>query len=353
MRSYATIMIVAAMLWSQLAPSRLAAQSRHRISIRAPGEGISHVGQRGSSYTFRTYSYGLGSLQRGPSEGGRGRLRSAVRNQPTPTIVRNGGASPGAFSAAAAPTAARASKRYTPLGNVIATPPRRPRRAPYASALGMTTTYLQAINSSPGEGLEKGAEPITSLVPTGAGSYRDHMDSADKAFRAGDYSTAATQYELANLLAGRSDPESLLGMMHTRLALSRVAYNQASEYLRQALKYLPELPLLPLDPKGFYGETKSYQAQLARLEDHVKRRPRDANVLLLLTYFYWFGGDVNAARQALARCAACARSERTVEAVDTFRDGMLASGKVCGKLTASTQPGGSGDSGRTAPGRSQ
>lgn len=333
MRRYLIILMgVFALACWQWAPVRMAGQSRRRVTITDPGT-LSRVGS-GGSYAFRTYSYGFGSLGRGGSSAsGRGRLQSSVRDRATPSSTVRGGASPAALPPSP-PTVAQAARRYTPTKGLTAPRGRGPDREPYSAGLGMTTTYLEAILPSPSSTLGPQDEPITSLVPREPSVYRTRMDNADKAFRSGDYGRAMSQYEVANLIAGRSNPESLLGMMHASLASSRGSFHQAGGYLRQTLRYLPELPLLPLDPRGFYGSVSPYGDDVARLKAHVETHSYDSDALLLLTYFYWFEGNHPAAHRTLAKCASVAHTKRGSDAVNAFWDGMLASGKVSGEISS-------------------
>jgi hypothetical protein len=184
---------------------------------------------------------------------------------------------------------------------------------------------------------------VTSLTPAADSVYRTHMLEGERRFRTAEYSEAFNQFKLANGLA-RSDAESLLSMLHARFALAIVSYSQASHYLQEALRCQPELPLIPLRIRGFYGNTTHYVDQLFRLEQYVKNTPEDAEAQLILAYYSWFDPDIEPARtqEALARAFGAAKvaqpddrsamNARLLEAIDVFWRGMVASGKVEGEL---------------------
>jgi tetratricopeptide (TPR) repeat protein len=164
------------------------------------------------------------------------------------------------------------------------------------------------------------------------------MAEGEKAFRAGDFRKAHNEFQSANCIGGK-DPESLLSLAHAAFARSMFSYKEAALHLRRALKYLPELPLIPLQPGTFYGEEPEgidrYVERITRLEKHTAKSPYDADALLLLAYFRWFEQDVEAARNALATALAAAsktKDSEQLEAINIFWDGMLASGKVTGEL---------------------
>jgi hypothetical protein len=120
-------------------------------------------------------------------------------------------------------------------------------------------------------------------------------------------------------------------MAHATFAMSRGSYVSASYYVRQALKYFPELPVVPLQPKAFFGQPAEYVNKLTLLEQHVRERPNDAEARFLLGYFRWFEGDSQAAQEALTQTFALARRDLRND-VKSFWNGMVATGKVSGTL---------------------
>ena len=317
------------------------------------------VGGRGKLAAPRSQSYGLGGLQKpgaptGPLQrslaaGSSFALRSSIRGMGRPgTALRSNILSPSGLG------------RLRPGGKVGASPPIAPVPAPgtgtkgkriqpfslspqggkgistalRASGTDLTAAraFIQSVGKS-GDALDKSDQPITSLVPDQAGRYRNYMARGEEHFRSGDFAFAFTQFRLANDVIGRS-PETLLSMAHAKFAIARFSYASAAFYLRKALKYLPELPLAPLRPKAFYNNLATFGEQIVHLEDHLEESPYDGEALLLLAYFRWFTDepDVKTAHSALSKALAVSRTDETTEAIETFWDGMVASGKVSGKL---------------------
>jgi len=210
-------------------------------------------------------------------------------------------------------------------------------------ALAASSAYLAAMDAPAPSALQNRAEPITSLVPSEPGEYADLLKEGESKFRAGKYVEAFGQFKMANYI-GQRDPESLLSMAHARFATGYFA--SAAFYIRDALIFLPELPLAPLRPKAFYGDPSIFIEHLIRLEDHVRKHAGDAGGYLLLAYFRWFreAPDVEATRQALSEALKIALASKdtdaaqTVEAVETFWDGILATGRASGKLMPTTRP---------------
>ena len=174
------------------------------------------------------------------------------------------------------------------------------------------------------------------------------MLEGERRFRTAEYAEAFRQFQLANGLV-RNNAESLLSMLHARVALSIVSYSQASHYLREALKCQPELPLAPLNIRGFYGDPTHYVDQLFRLEQYVRNAPEDAEAQLVLAYYSWFDPEIKPAKaqEALARALGGrmatlgsnpAKDDRLLEAIDVFWRGMVASGQVEGELKPIAPP---------------
>jgi hypothetical protein len=210
------------------------------------------------------------------------------------------------------------------------------------TAFGAARAYVQALAAASTSLLKDQTKPITTLVPTPTGLYRDYMAKGDRAFRTSNFQEAYSNFEIANDLGG-NDPESYICLTHTQFALSKHSYAKASYLLQQALKYMPELALANLRPRGFYGSLNTYAQHLVALEEHVEKYPRDGEALLILAYFRWFGEaqDVPATQKALSEALASAlagQDTRLTEAVETFWAGMAAAGKVSGKLAPAAEP---------------
>ena len=357
-------------------------QSRNQVNMSTPGS-LSNVGSSGSSNSFRAFSYGLGSLG-SPGGPGTHALRSSIYD--SGMNIRRSGAlappsglsgytsgvglmtGPPASSGLGAPRTTMGSvggaldmRVGRPLTDIRIAPPSRPpglkitdgaspltgatappsfapiEGEPDETTLGSAKAYLLALEESTTSRLKDRTEPITTLVPTAPSMYQEHMLKADRAFRRYDFHKALTEYLIANDV-GRNDPESLLCLAHTHFALARYSYAKPAYFLRRAVKRMPELPLANLRPRGFYDSPSKYAEHMYALEqEHLKRRPYDGDALLVLAYFRWFEQtrDVEAIRDALSKSLADALKSRNTdlaEAVETFWDGMVATGSVSGKL---------------------
>jgi len=104
---------------------------------------------------------------------------------------------------------------------------------------------------------------------------------------------------------------------------------------------MPELPTVNLRPREFYGNPSRYAKQMIALQELLEKDPADGGALLLLAYFRWFGQDVPATTQALSRALASAteaKDTHMVDAIQTFWDGMVSTGKVAGRLSPLAKP---------------
>lgn len=315
----------------------LRAQSRVDVNIRTPGGLPTSFGS--STSVFVAHSYGLGGLAT-PQSPAANVLRSSIESRAIYT-VRSSSAPPGAVGApvtSALPQ--RGTGVYQPVFNPLGYMPGSELGGPVysavpASALNAAADYLAAIGAPAAP--QTGTDLITSMAPREEGALSDHMAKGEKAFREGDYEAALRHFQKANAIDSRN-PETLLSLAHTHFASAGGAYYRTSYYLRKALRYLPELPLAALDPKSFFGDQAQYRSQLARLEDRLKRFPSDADACLTLAYFRWFDQDVDGARQALAQARRLTKSPDMIEAIQTFWDGMTASGKVSGEPSPTSRP---------------
>jgi tetratricopeptide (TPR) repeat protein len=175
--------------------------------------------------------------------------------------------------------------------------------------------------------------PVTSFVPSdpGMGMYQVNMQKADDAFRQGRYEEALGGFDVASRIARRA-AESHLGKVHALFALGQ--YYGASGDLREALKYLPELPLVHLRLRGFYGQDKldDFAGHVERLRKRLDDPLPDPDLLLVLAYVRYFDGDQAEAESALLKASGRAKEPALKEAIETFLVGMAAAGK------SATQP---------------
>jgi tetratricopeptide (TPR) repeat protein len=235
------------------------------------------------------------------------------------------------------------------------------------SVVASAMSYIQSVGNT---AQLKRASSITTLVPTAPGIYHDLMDNGEKAFHSGYFLEAMQDFRNANHV-GIYDPESLLSLSHAHFALGQFA--TAGVYLAQAIQVLPELPLLPLKPRSFYGDSDQgrarYNDHMEMLRTYLQRQPDDAEAHLLLAYFLWFNQDddpaakaldIHNAKQSLADGLAVGRkvhvSQATTEAIETFCDGIAANGQMAGTLVqtptsspATTAPASGADKASTKP----
>jgi hypothetical protein len=383
----AVVPVCVAALAIALSPPQVTGQSRNRLIISRPGS-IQTPGDRTSVATFNRYTHGLGALQSRQGAPGTSALRSSIGQTGLTAIGRRDVLSvPGSLgisptdqdllrrpnsglsiprSRLGIPSGAVRGQVGAPVFDVPVAPPVGAGKtvvspgtalAPAGggdtsigdvlakqdeTALGAARAYLQALEEAATSKLRDSSEPITSLVPTPASEYRDHMAKGDRAFRDNNLHLAYSEFRIANDLGG-GDAESLICLTHTQFALSRYSYATASYFLQRAIKYMPELPLANLRPRGFYDTAAKYAEHLVALEDHLEKDPADGEALLLLAYFRWFEEkqDVKATHDALAGALASAlkrKNTHLLEAVETFWDGIVASGKASGKLIPPEEP---------------
>jgi len=205
-------------------------------------------------------------------------------------------------------------------------------------SLGAARTYLREVSQTTLADSGKAAKPITSLIPPGQSRYAYYLALGEKAFQLGDFADAFNYFEMAGYIAPRA-PETLLGLAHARFATSSLSYTSTAHYLRQTLKYFPELPMVPLDPKAFYGQDAAavgrYVQRLDGLESYLTKARDDMDALLVLAYFRWFSGRGDEAKTALAagiKVAIEDKDEAMIDAMETFWAGMVRTGKISGTI---------------------
>lgn len=313
------------------------AQVRGEVGLSNPGT----FRDPGSS-AFASRSYGLGGLQSTLTMPNSGVLSNSLGSSGF-SIKRpggDGGSSAGALGGLPALKGApyRASGMGTP--GMLNNPQMDNGQRAYSSGvmggqtvLGMAGQYLGDEGLNLPDSARK-QEPITSLVPSTPSHYTSMLADGERLFRSGEFEAAFNKFTLANYIGGH-DPESLLSMTHASFAASDVSYSRPAYYLRQALRYLPDLPQVPLRVKEFYGQTAKFVEQEIRLEEHIGRFPDDADANLMMAYIRWFSDQPDGpaeAKVALERALGSANAPDTLEAIETFWAGMVDSGKATGPL---------------------
>lgn len=317
------------------------AQARSRVPFRQPGH-LRGVGDTGAVATFRNYSYGLGALQAPRVTPSANPLRSAIESRAVYNITRpvGGGVTTpvGRSLLSPLPTGSRVYQPTVGAGTDLAAGAYGGRAGPAESRLlKATSSYLSTLGGQQDVGIATRIGPITSLASGEGDQFSTYMSQGEAAFRSGDFEAALEHFKMANSI-DLKNPETLLSLAHTTFALSRRSYFRASYYLSRAMKYLPELPLAPLEPKGFFPSPEQYAEQLRWLDEHLASNPFDNEAFFVSAYFRWFDGDVAGARRALAKARRGKISDDLREAIDAFWDGMKASGKVSGTLDGSVPP---------------
>jgi len=206
-------------------------------------------------------------------------------------------------------------------------------------ALGAARAYLHDVGRTTllADGA-KATAAISSLVPSTQSRYAHYLALGEKAFQLGDFADAFNYFEMASYIVPRA-PETLLSLAQARFAMSSLSYTSTAHYLRQTLKCFPELPMVPLDPRAFYGQDSAavarYVQRLDGLERYLVKAHDDMDALLVLAYFRWFSGRGDDAKTALAAAITVAiedKDEGMVDAIDTFWAGMVRTGKVSGTI---------------------
>jgi hypothetical protein len=335
------------LLWAGSA----SAQGRSTVSISDIGRGT-QIGDTAASRTFRDYSSGVGSLGRSSAGGGTSVLRSSLRTGSMGVTRRSRSATSGTDldnsalgSTSGRPTVSRGAD-YGSGGSTLI------RSGGYGggvSALGSlarsdplygTRAFLSAVKDEDTLKTDR-QEPITSLVPDAPGKYQEYLAKGERYFKAAKYTDALGWFEMASVFDG-DDPESLLSIMHAKTALQ--AYPSAAFTLRKAVRNFPELPVLPLQPRGFYGDPLDYADQMAKLREYVSKNTFDADGHLLLAYYSWFEGNTEQATESMQAAHMKAKNlrgktrESVAEAIDILWKGMVATGKVSGKLGEESDP---------------
>lgn len=204
------------------------------------------------------------------------------------------------------------------------------------TAFALARAFVLELEKASSSLLQQRGQPITSLVPKNESLYRRYMVRGDRAFRQGNYREAYVGFQIANDLGGH-DPESYVCLVHTEFALSAYSYAKACYFLEQALRYMPELPLANIRPRGFYDNEAKYAQQLVALVDHTAKRPSDHEAIFLLAYFRWFEDkrDVAGTQKLLSEALAAGLAKKDpllIDAVETFWRGIVASGAATGEL---------------------
>jgi hypothetical protein len=317
------------------------AQVSREMTLRTPGA-IRGVGVSNATSTFLNQSFGVGSLQSSSATPYSNILRSSIESRASNIINRpSEGPSPVSLFSPMQVTPPTGNRFYNPVtvGRVDLSPG-WVAYGPSSLAsplLRAASSYLRTLGGKQEVGIAMRLDPLTSLLTGGDDQLSTYMEEGEKAFRSGDYETALERFKLANTIDPKNT-ECLLSLAHASFAMSRNSYYRASYYLTRAVKFLPELPLAPLRPQGFFASPEQYTQRIEWLDKYLQSHPFDNDAFFVAAYFRWFQQDVEGARFALEKARHGKVNPELMEAIDTFRDGMKASGKISETPEAPTGP---------------
>jgi len=331
-RAKAVVLATGLAFW----PTPVWGQARSRVTFSMPGvRGLRTIGGR-----FGTDAAGLGGLARTAPQGTGDLLRSRLSGTGSFDISRlPAGGSGGAqsafeFSRSAGQTYQGPSLHLRRSMGSAGGGPSLEGTAPLTGAL---EGYLEAMGQRSDSAIRKGGR-IKSFVSTEPSIYQRQMRTADHSFRMRLYFEADGEYEVALTIA-RHSPEAHLSLVLSKFA--RGMWHTATHYLRDAVKGLPELPLVDMRLADFYGEAKDFAKHRQALEQSLKGPDANADLWFLAAYVRYFDGRQQKAAEALRESYRLARrteNAATTEAVATFWDGMVAAGKASGSVDPAAKP---------------
>jgi hypothetical protein len=150
------------------------------------------------------------------------------------------------------------------------------------------------------------------------------MAQGEEAFKDGKYHKALRRYQFAATVAPTS-ADAAVALFHGRFATATVSYASPALILTRAVRLLPELPVAPLKPQVFYGNSTDYVDHRARLDQHCAEHPQDADAWLVRAYFLWFEQEAEEAKLALTKVGEFAPEPKLKEAASIFLEGIVAS----------------------------
>ena len=174
---------------------------------------------------------------------------------------------------------------------------------------------------------------VKTLAPDQEGLYRHMMLRGEDAFKRQQYQQAVSNFKQVAMLFDAS-PESMLSLMHSYFATADRSYEMPAYYLQKALVKLPELLLLDIHPKNFYGQQNVtvYVRDQVRLENFIRKNPENSDAHLIHAYLLWLEGDTKAFEKAIKTARKYTRNLKKIDALNTMWDSALITGKVKGKL---------------------
>jgi tetratricopeptide (TPR) repeat protein len=236
--------------------------------------------------------------------------------------------------------AARSNQAYTPMAPVIVERSGPSYGGGYTggAASGNPVRELASALADKGrQGPSVFAAVLTSLAPNMSGPYRSAMLRGESEFRKGNYKEAIDSFQASRELSNGS-AESWLSLSQAGFAMGESSYNSAANCLAQALKSCPDLPLIRVRPREFFGSVDAYNQALANLERFAQDHPKDASALFLLGYMQWREGQVDKALQTLDAAMGAGPEISLADGIAALLDGISRSGQAILAGAPSMQP---------------
>ncbi|MFA6133361.1 MAG: tetratricopeptide repeat protein [Phycisphaerae bacterium] len=266
----------------------------------------------------RAFSYAYNNPQQSM---GSGPLGSSVYTGQSNTVPISPYAPASPYAASPGPLAfsARSQQPIAPMAPVTIGPSGS---SAYVPSSGDPASVLAA-----GDTQTTTTPRLTSLAPDGPGTVRGPIIQGEVSFRQGNYKQAARQFEAARSASGGS-PESMLSLAQVYFAMGGVYYNEAADCLAMALKAFPDLPLVRVRPRDFFGSEQEYTAAYQALEQYVVGHPQDPRALLLLGYIQWRQGLVDKARDLLEAANKAQPGLEVAKGIATLLDGITRASQI-------------------------
>jgi Flp pilus assembly protein TadD len=147
------------------------------------------------------------------------------------------------------------------------------------------------------------------------------IDLGLEAFAEGAYGRAAERFgRAAEVDPEGARPQFLLAQ--ARFALGK--YRLAVEAVTEGLRLQPDWAAARFDPRGPYKDNRAdFDAHLRQLRDALADSPDEPDLLFLLGYELWFGGDKDEAKRLLRRAKDRAADPAPIDRFLRAADGVV------------------------------
>jgi tetratricopeptide (TPR) repeat protein len=137
--------------------------------------------------------------------------------------------------------------------------------------------------------LPKPEVPAPPAKPSAAEESQRLMELGKQAFREQEYGLAAMRFRQASELDG-ANARAFFLLAQAYLAVGQ--YRDAVQSIEEGLKLDPDWPACDFRPRlELYTAADDWIEHRARLNEAVKRQPKDASFAFLRAYAAWFDGD--------------------------------------------------------------